>query len=380
MILTFRLERNTYFSKMQPIPISDLKIQYQYLKNEIDAAIQNCLETAQFVGGNAVTAFENNLADYIGIKHVIGCANGTDALQLALMALNLPKGSKIIVPAFTYIAPIEVIRFLGHEIVYADVDTETFNITLEEIKKVYTDDVRAIIVVHLYGQPCNINEIYAFAQHKNIYLIEDNAQSVGAEKNITRNSIITTSFFPSKNLGSYGDGGAVMTNNDTLAKDIRMIANHGQSTRYYYELVGINSRLDTIQASILDVKLKYLDNFIAARQKAADFYDEQLKDIQHIQIPTRIDKNQHTFYLYTLKIKNGFRNELQSFLKEKQITSVIHYPIASYLQNAYLDKTIHLKNTEDLCEQVLSIPIYPEITHEQLSYICDAIKLFFADQ
>ena len=259
----------------------DLQKQYFLLKTEIDQAIQDCLASADFIGGKTIQLFENNLASYLNIKNVIACANGTDALQIALMALDLPKGSKIIVPAFTYIAPVEVIKLLDYEIIYADVDADTFNITLEEIEKVYTSDVKAIIVVHLFGQSCNMKKIQEFAEKNNLFLIEDNAQSLSVEKNTMRNSIITTSFFPSKNLGAYGDGGAIMTNDDVLAKKIRTISNHGQSKKYEHEMVGVNSRLDTIQAAALNVKLKYLDEFILKRQQAASFYDEHLKDISH---------------------------------------------------------------------------------------------------
>ncbi|MDB5228482.1 MAG: arnB 2 [Bacteroidota bacterium] len=360
---------------MATIQMVNLKEQYIQLKDEIDQAILECLNSCQFIGGPAVKQFENNLSKYLSINHVIGCGNGTDALEIALMALNLPKGSKIIVPAFTYIAPVEVIALMGMIPVYADVDPDTFNITLEEIEKVYTDDVKGIVAVHLFGQPCNTDEIYKFAVKKNIFLIEDNAQSIGAEKKMERNTIITTSFFPSKNLGAYGDGGALMTNDDKLAKRIRIIANHGQQERYYHEEIGINSRLDAIQAAVLSVKLNYVDQFIAARQKAADFYDGQLKNILKIQTPVRV--NTHTFHQYTLKIKPVLRDGLKSFLFDKGIDTAMYYPVPCYKQQAYLDKNARLPNTELLCSSVLSLPIYPEITDDQLLYICNCIKEFF---
>lgn len=353
----------------------DLKQQYVELKVEIDKAILECLNSCHFIGGATVKQFEDNLSKYLSINNVIGCANGTDALQLALMALNLPKGSKIIVPAFTYIAPVEVITFMGMVPVYADVNPDTFNITVEEVEKVFTEDVKGIIAVHLFGQPCNTDDIYEFALKKNIFLIEDNAQSIGAEKKIERNSIITTSFFPSKNLGAYGDGGAVMTNDNEFADSIRKIANHGQSERYYHEEVGINSRLDAMQAAVLNVKLKYLDQFISSRVKAANFYDEQLKSIPEIQTPVR--ENTHTFHQYTMKVKLELRDGLKKFLLGKGIESSMYYPIPCYKQKAYLKEDVQLQNTELLCASVLSLPVYPEITEEQLLYICDCIKEFF---
>ena len=359
------------------IPMVNLQQQYLHLKSEINQAIQECLDTTNFIGGKAVQTFENNLAAYLNVSNVIGCANGTDALQIALMALDLPKGSKIIVPAFTYISPVEVIQLLGYEIVYADVDIDTFNITLQEIEKVYSADVKAIIVVHLFGQSCNMKEIQDFTQKNNLFLIEDNAQSLGVEKNITRNSIITTSFFPSKNLGAYGDGGAVITNDDTLAKKMRTIANHGQSIKYYHDAIGINSRLDVVQAAVLNIKLQSLDRFISKRQEVAAFYDNHLKDIPQIQIPKRADFSEHTFHQYTIKIDSKLRDKLQEFLTIKEIATAIYYPIPCYKQKAYLNETLNLPNTEILCEAVLSLPICPEILETQLLYICDSIKEFF---
>ena len=363
---------------MKHIPMIDLQKQYFLLKTEIDQAIQDCLASAQFIGSKTVQDFEKNIASYLDIKHCISCANGTDALQIALMALDLPKSSKIIVPAFTYIAPVEVIKLLDYEIVYADVDADTFNITLEEIEKVYTNDVSAIIVVHLFGQSCNMTAIQEFAQKNKLFVIEDNAQSLGVEKNTTRNSIITTSFFPSKNLGAYGDGGAVMTNDDVLAKKMRTIANHGQSVKYYHDMVGVNSRLDSIQAAVLNVKLKYLDEFIYKRQQAALFYDNQLKDISQISIPKRADFSVHNFHQYTIKTDAKFRNELQAFLTKKEIATAIYYPMPCYKQKAYLQENLDLPNSENLCSSVLSLPIYPEISEIQLLYICDSIKEFFS--
>lgn len=353
----------------------DLQKQYLTIKDEMDTAIQRCINNGVFIGGEHLINFEKNLATYIGIKHAIGCGNGTDALQIALMALNLPKGSKIIVPAFTYIAPVEVIKFLGFEIIFADVDFHTFNITLENIQAVYTKDVKAIIVVHLFGQICDIDKIYSFTQKNNIHLIEDNAQALGAEKNITRNSIITTSFYPTKNLGAYGDGGAIFCNDDILAKYIRKIATHGQSEKYIHDIVGINSRLDTLQATILQVKLTYLDSYNQFRKDHAAYYQTNLKGISEIELP--LATQPHIYHQYTIKVKNNLRNELRKYLASKKIDTIINYPLPAHQQKAFLQENTHLPNTELLCQSALSLPIYAEISEEQLLYICDSIKEFF---
>jgi dTDP-4-amino-4,6-dideoxygalactose transaminase len=360
---------------MKNIPMVDLQIQYLNLKEEIGLALHNCLHSSQFIGGDIVKQFENDLSQYLKIAHVIGCANGTDALQIALMALNLPKDSKIIVPAFTYIAPVEVIKLLGFTPVYADVDAASFNITVSEIEKVFTPDVKAIIAVHLFGQPCGIDEIAAFAKQHNVFLVEDNAQSLGAEKNIDRDSIITTSFFPSKNLGAYGDGGAIMTNDTGMQGKLRKIANHGQRDRYYHDEIGVNSRLDALQASILGVKLKHLDEFNKNRRKAAAFYNPHLSEIREISLPEITDD--HIFHQYTIRTGPKHRNTLHEFLRTKEIATSIYYPLPCYHQKAYFETDVSLPVTEKLCSEVLSLPIYPEISEEQLSYICESIKEFF---
>ena len=362
---------------MSHIPMVNLQEQYMRLKGEINQAIQRCLDTASFIRGKEIDTFEKDLAAYLNISHVIGCANGTDALQIALMAMDLPQGSKIIVPAFTYIAPVEVIKLLGYELVYADVDPATFNITAETIEQVYTNDVKAIIAVHLFGQFCNMPAIQDFAQKHQLFIIEDNAQSLGAKKGCSHNGIITTSFFPSKILGAYGDAGALMTNNNTLANKIRVIANHGQVQKYKHELVGINSRMDVIQAAVLNVKLKYLNEFILKRQQAAAFYDTHLKDISQIQIPERAGFSAHTFQQYTIKTNSEYRDKLQQFLLQKDIATAIYYPVPCYKQKAYYQENIFLTNAENLSSTVLSLPVYPEISEEQLLYICNRIKEFF---
>jgi dTDP-4-amino-4,6-dideoxygalactose transaminase len=353
----------------------DLQKQYLSLKDEIDNAIQQCMENGIFIGGKSVSNFEKILSEYIDIQHAIGCGNGTDAIQIALMALNLPKGSKIIVPAFTYIAPVEVIQFLGYEIIFADVDINTFNITLENLQSVYTEDVKAIIVVHLFGQICDIDKIYAFTQKNNIHLIEDNAQALGAEKHITRNTIMTTSFYPTKNLGAYGDGGAIFCNDDILAQQMRKIASHGQSKKYVHDIVGINSRLDTLQAAILQVKLPHLDDYNQQRKNNAIYYQTNLKDVLEIELP--IATQPHIYHQYTIKVKNNLRDELRKYLASKKIDTIINYPLPAHQQKAFLQENIHLPNAEMLCQSALSLPVYAEISEEQLLYICDSIKEFF---
>lgn len=360
---------------MRTIPMVDLQLQYLSLKDKIDSAIIDSISSGQLVGGNQVTAFENNLANFIGVKHCISCGNGTDALQIALMSLGLPKGSKIIVPAFTYIAPVEVIKFLNYEIVFADVSAQTYNLTLDNIKQVYTKDVKAIIAVHLFGQLCDIENIYTFCKENKIALVEDYAQSLGAENNITRDSIITTSFFPTKNLGAYGDGGAVLCNDTTLAEKIRKIANHGQTKKYYHEIVGINSRLDAIQAAILNVKLPYLNEYNTKRQQNSSFYKAHLNAITSLELPSTLQS--HIYHAYTVLVKNGLRDALKKYLEENKIQSIINYPLPAYKQEAFYVNGLYLENTEMICNSCLSIPVYSEITNEQLLYICDIIKAFF---
>lgn len=359
---------------MDAIPMVDLKNQYLHIQPEIDNAIGQCLLRADYIQGESVRDFESRLSDYTGFRQVIGCGNGTDAIQLALMAANLPKGSKVIVPAFTYIAPAEVVAFLGYEPVFADVDAKDFNITLQSIQAAFTADVKAIIMVHLFGQLCKDTEvIYDFCLDKNILLIEDNAQSLGVEKNIFRNSITTTSFFPTKNLGAFGDGGAVLCNDETLAETIRKIASHGQSQKYIHDMVGINSRLDTMQAAILGVKLKHLDAYNQQRRQHASFYHKRLKSLEAIELPELSDN--HIFHQFTIKVKDGKRDRLAGYLSDKKIASVVNYPLPVYQQGAY-KQDLNLPNAERLCASSLSIPVYPEISETQLSYICDCIEEF----
>ncbi len=371
------------------IPMVDLKMQYQKIKKEVDAAVIDCMENATFIKGEKVVEFQEALQEYQGVKHVISCANGTDALQIALMALGLQRGDEVICPAFTYVATAEVIGLLGLKPVMVDVDEETFNMSVEDLEKVITPKIKAIVPVHLYGQSCDMEPILNFAKEKDLYVVEDNAQALGAvytfsdgtrKKTGTMGDIGCTSFFPSKNLGCFGDGGVLMTNDDVLKNKIEMISNHGQIKKYHHEVLGCNSRLDTIQAAILNIKLKHLDEYIANRNKMATVYDEKLKGIFELELPQRTNYSTHSFHQYTLKVKNGKRDALQQFLKKKGIPSMVYYPLPLYTQNAfkqYVSKDFELPITEKLCEEVLSLPIHTEMNDEHMDAICNAIVAFF---
>ena len=371
------------------IQMVDLKNQYLNIKTEIDLAIQEVLDSARFIKGPKVQAFEHHLASYLGVEEVISCANGTDALQIAMMALDLQGGDEVIVPAFTYVATAEVIALLGLKPVMIDVDENDFNITAALIEKAITPKTKAIVPVHLFGQCSDMEGIMELANRHNLYVIEDNAQAIGAtytykngkqQKAGTIGHIGTTSFFPSKNLGCYGDGGAIFTNDKSLAKKIRMIANHGQLKKYHHSVVGVNSRLDAIQAAILDVKLKYLDQYCSARQAVANKYDSAFANIANVQIPFRRANSTHVFHQYTLLTKNIDRNALQAYLKENGIPSMVYYPIPLYSQDAFspfTEKSIHLPITERLCQSVLSLPIHTEMTPDQQEYIIAKVNDFF---
>lgn len=368
------------------IHMVDLKKQYLRIKEEIDTAIQEVLDSTRFIKGPKVQEFDNNLANYLGVKEVISCANGTDALQIAMMALDLKAGDEVIVPAFTYVATAEVIALLGLQPVMVDVNPDDFNSTASQIEAAITPNTKAIVPVHLFGQIADMEGIMELARKHQLYVIEDNAQAIGAtytfrngqqQKAGTIGHIGTTSFFPSKNLGCYGDGGAIFTNDEQLGKRIRMIANHGQAKKYYHSLVGVNSRLDAIQAAILTIKLKYLEEYAAARQLVAARYDVAFKEIEALQIPLRRDYSTHVFHQYTLQLKGGIRNEVKSFLAEKGIPSMIYYPVPLYQQEAFLPfvkKQIKLPNTERLCQSVLSLPIHTEMDLETQNYIIDHVK------
>jgi UDP-2-acetamido-2-deoxy-ribo-hexuluronate aminotransferase len=374
---------------MMQIEMVDLKGQYDKIKNEIDQAVIECIASTAFINGPAVKEFQLNLEHYLGVKHVIPCANGTDSLQIAMMALELQPGDEVICPAFTYVATAEVIGLLGLTPIMVDVDHKTFNLTAKEVEKAITSKTKVIVPVHLYGQSCDMEPIMQLAEKHNLFVIEDNAQAIGAEytfsdgttaKTGTIGHIGSTSFFPSKNLGCYGDGGALMTNDDNLALKMRMIANHGQEKKYHHKVLGCNSRLDTIQAAILNIKLNYLDQYSTARNKMASYYDEAFYDIEDLEVPVRQHNSTHVFHQYTLKVKNSKRNELQKYLSEQGIPSMVYYPLPLYEQEAFqqfVSSDFVLPTSEELCDQVLSLPIHTEMNIDHINFICDSVKSFF---
>ena len=367
----------------------DLKGQYNKIKTEVDQSVISCISSSAFINGPAVKEFQASLESYLGVKHVIPCANGTDSLQIAMMALELQPGDEVICPAFTYVATAEVIGLLGLIPVMVDVDPNTFNVTAKNIEKAITLKTKAIVPVHLYGQSCDMESIMHLAAKYNLYVIEDNAQAIGSDytfsngktaKTGTIGHIGSTSFFPSKNLGCYGDGGALMTNDDNLAQKMRMIANHGQEKKYYHKVLGCNSRLDTIQAAILNIKLRYLDEYGASRNKMASHYDQAFYSIEELEVPLRQHNSTHVFHQYTLKVKNSKRNELQKYLSEKGIPSMIYYPLPLYKQEAFqqfVSTDFSLATTEQLCDKVLSLPIHTEMDLEDMNSICTSIQSFF---
>jgi len=371
------------------IEMVDLKGQYNKIKGEIDEAIISCVSSTSFINGPAVKEFQLSLEDYLNVKHVIPCANGTDSLQIAMMALGLKAGDEVICPAFTYVATAEVIGLLGLTPVMVDVDPNTFNLTPLEIEKAITSKTKAIVPVHLYGQSCDMEPIMKIAKKHNLFVIEDNAQAIGADytfsdgkvaKTGTIGHIGSTSFFPSKNLGCYGDGGALMTNDDELAIKIRMIANHGQEKKYYHKVLGCNSRLDTIQAAVLNVKINHLDTYSNARGEMASLYDLGFNAVDELEIPERQFNSSHVFHQYTLKVKNGKRGDLQKYLSSKGIPSMIYYPLPLYKQEAFqqfVSAEFRLLTSETLCEQVLSLPIHTEINMSHVDYIIGSVQSFF---
>ena len=371
------------------IQMVDLKGQYLKIKDEIDEAVIMCIDEGRYINGPHVKEFENNLSKYLGIKHVISCANGTDALQIAMMALDFKKGDEVICPAFTYVATAEVIGLLGLTPVMVDVDSKTFNITPQNIENAITKKTKAIVPVHLFGQSCDMEAIMKIAKTYNLYVIEDNAQAIGANyifsngkqvKTGTIGDIGCTSFFPSKNLGCFGDGGALFTNNDDLAIKIRMIANHGQEKKYYHKVLGCNSRLDTIQAAILNIKLKYLNNYSANRNFIADKYDKAFAKLQNLIVPKREESSTHVFNQYTLIVENGLRDQLKTYLEEQNVPSMIYYPLPLYKQDAfkkYYKSISNLDTTEKLCNSVLSLPIHTEINIDHINYIISKVESFF---
>lgn len=367
----------------------DLKGQYKKIKNQIDTAVIQTIESTNFINGPIVKEFSNSLAKYLDVKHVIPCANGTDAIQIALMALQLKPGDEVICPSFTYVATAEVISLLGLTPVMADVDPDTFNVSAKLIKPLITKKTKAIVPVHLYGQSCDMEEIMCLAKEFNLYVIEDNAQAIGAKYTFSDGSVKnsgtighigTTSFFPSKNLGCYGDGGAIFTNDDEIAKNLKMIANHGQEIKYYHKVTGCNSRLDSIQAAILNIKLNYLDDYSAARNKMAEEYDRNFSNIPELIIPKRQYNSTHVFHQYTLKIKSGLRSKFIDYLNACNIPVMIYYPLPLYKQEAfsnYVVDSFHIKNVEELCSTVFSLPIHTEIENSSQDFIIQKVKGFF---
>lgn len=366
----------------------DLKGQYEKIKPAVDIAIQEVIDSTAFINGPAVRDFQAEMEKYLGIKHVIPCANGTDALQISMMALGLKPGDEVITASFTFIATAEVIALLGLSPVVVDVDPDTFNIDPAAIEKAITPKTKAIVPVHLFGQCADMDAVMDIAQRHNLFVIEDNCQAIGADftssKGWTKKGgvighIGCTSFFPSKNLGCYGDGGAIFTNDDEIARMIRGIANHGMFVRYYHDYVGVNSRLDSIQAAVLKIKLAQLDNYATARNKAATFYDNAFAGVKSLKTPVRFSKSSHVFHQYTLVTDGIDRNALIEFLASKDIPAMIYYPVALHMQKAYSDsryKEGDFPVTEDLCRRVFSLPMHTELDTEQLEFITSSVLEF----
>ncbi|MEP6792832.1 MAG: DegT/DnrJ/EryC1/StrS family aminotransferase [Saprospiraceae bacterium] len=374
---------------MKNIQMVDLQSQYSQLKTEIDRRILSTIESAAFIHGPEVTSFETGLSKYLGDAHVISVANGTDALQIALMALELQPGDEVIVPSFTFVASVEVIALLGLKPIVVDVDDKTYLMKLENIVDSLSPRTRAIIPVHLFGQCVNMKALTALAKTRDLFIIEDNAQSIGArclmgedqwQQSGTIGHIGCTSFYPSKNLGCYGDGGAMMTRDETLAHKIKMIANHGMQKRYYHDIIGVNSRLDSLQAAVLNAKLPHLDDYNKLRRGVADQYDKLLGPMGDIIIPERVAWSEHVFHQYTIRVHRDVRNELQAYLAEQKVPSMIYYPVPMHEQPAFnkiVRRRVPLLSTERICREVLSLPMHPDLTEEQIGFICGHIKAFF---
>jgi UDP-2-acetamido-2-deoxy-ribo-hexuluronate aminotransferase len=373
---------------MKPIQMVDLKGQYNKIQAEIDEAVISAIRSAAFINGPQVKEFQKDLENYLGVNHVIPCANGTDALQIALMALDLQPGDEIITPSYTYIATVEVMALLKLKPVFVEVNEDTYNIDIEEIKKAITPKTKAIVPVHLYGQCADMEPILKIAKEHKLSVIEDTAQGIGAEytfsdgsikKAGTMGTIGCTSFFPSKNLGCYGDGGAIFCNDEELAKKIKMIANHGQSIKYHHDEIGVNSRLDTLQAAVLKIKLKHLDSYSAARNDVAKYYINEFKQIKGITTPYLSKNTTHVFHQFTLKLEGIDRDGLRTHLDSSGIPSMIYYPIPVHLQKGYAHLGYakgSMPLTENLCANVLSLPIHTEFETDQLEYIVNTVKEF----
>tara|TARA_B100000963_G_scaffold239902_1_gene209836 strand:+ start:3889 stop:5022 length:1134 start_codon:yes stop_codon:yes gene_type:complete len=374
---------------MNKIQMVDLKSQYLKIKDKIDKEVLETIESTKYINGPKVQNFADNLKNYLGCEYVIPCANGTDALQIALMSCDLNPGDEVICPAFTYVATAEVVALLGLTPVMADVDPNTFNINVEHIKPLINPRTKAIVPVHLFGQSAEMEDIMNLAKEYNLYVIEDNAQAIGCnytfrdgdkKKTGTIGHIGTTSFFPSKNLGCYGDGGAIFTNDIQLYTKMKMIANHGQNKRYFHKVTGCNSRLDSIQAAILDIKLNYLDDYNNNRNKMANIYDESFIEIDDLEIPCRAKYSDHVFHQYTLKIKNNSRDDIIEYLAMNNIPAMIYYPVPLYRQeafNSYVNSDFKIANVEQLCNTVFSLPIHTEIENSSQDFIIQKVKEFF---
>lgn len=373
---------------MQNIPMVDLVGQYNKIKTEVDASIQDILSKASFIGGPYVKQFQENLQSYLNVKHVIPCANGTDALQVAMMALNLQPGDEVITTTFTFIATAEVIALLRLTPVLVDIEKDSYNIDPQAIERAITPKTKAIVPVHIFGQCANMEAILDIAKRHNLYVIEDNAQAIGADYSFSDGSVMKsgtigtigcTSFFPSKNLGCYGDGGALFTNDDELADQIRIVVNHGMKTRYYHDYVGVNSRLDAIQAAVLDIKLKHLDEYIAARQYAAAYYDKAFSITDKIITPKKSAFTTHVYHQYVMVLNGVDRAKLMEHLQSKGISCAIYYPVPLHEQKAYQDpryKKGDFPVSEYLCENVIALPMHTEFTDEQLNYVTTTILDF----
>jgi len=374
---------------MQNIQMVDVQAQYRQLKAEMDARIIACIESGAFIHGPEVKTFEADLGNFLGGTHVVACANGTDALQIALMALELVAGDEVIVPSFTFVASVEVIALLGLKPIVVDVDPRTFLMKAEDLEASLSPRTRAIIPVHLFGQCADMKSIMAIAKRRDLFVIEDNAQAIGAkcigkdgdwQMAGTVGQIGCTSFYPSKNLGCYGDGGAMYANDEQMAQKLRVVANHGMQRRYYHDKIGVNSRLDSIQAAVLNVKLPHLHQWNQQRRKVADHYDRQLGSIESILIPTRVPWSEHVFHQYTIRVTDGRRDELQKYLAENKIPSMIYYPVPMHEQEAFnklVRRRVPLTNTNKISQEVLSLPMHPDMTDEQIGYICEHMRTFF---
>lgn len=373
---------------MRPLQMVDTKTQYQKIKAQVDAAVIDVMESSMFIGGKVVNSFAENLAKYHQSKYCIPCANGTDALQIAMMAIGLQPGDEVITPSFTYIATVEVAALLNIKPVFVEVDAKTFCIDADAIEKAITPKTKAIVPVHLYGHAADMEKIMSIAAKHHLFVIEDNAQAIGCDYTFIDGSVKKTgnighigctSFYPSKNLGAFGDGGAMFTNDDALAEKMKMIASHGQSKRYYHDVVGCNSRLDAMQAAILNIKLKHLDQYIAARRKAADFYDAAFTNNKHITIPFRAGNSKHVFHQYTLVLNDVNRDALSQFLTEQGVPNMIYYPVPAHRQkmfDAFGGSNYHLPVTDWLTERVISLPIHTELDEEQQNFIVSKVLAF----